>query len=142
MVDAFGSALRVQRYESVQELVNFVLALVGSVPILTLLDAARRGAITWLPATAKQIGTHGRDTWATFAGHERWLRGNQRSTDPSRPPLPPTIAVDSSTTPAWWASTQVVDATGTDVHPLPNALRRGCATYSTHSGTHKGPRKA
>ena len=105
-----GFALLAQRFESTQEEVNHLQAVLGSAPKETILRAVRMGWIDkWTTLTYQQISQHMRDTPATHAGHMRELRGGIKST---KPPQVAPVA------PSWWSPRDVVDD---DIRSLPPA---------------------
>jgi len=115
-----GEAHLAQRYESVQERVNFTSALLGNAPKETVMRAMRQNWVHFAPCTSEQYNTHARDDFATHAGHMRELRQAQRST---RQPLPappvPEPPTPPPAAPGWWTPTAASDHPNDHLTPLP-----------------------
>ena len=118
--DWVANANVVQRFESVQQRVNFTTALLGNAPKETVMRALRLNWVPWAPCTQAQYAAYAVDEFATHAGHMRELRHSQHST---KLPLPvPPVAVPAAadpTPPGWWTPTAADEHADDEIKTLP-----------------------
>ena len=124
-----AAANLVQRFEGVQERVNFSQALMLHIPIRTLLKAMKLGWIDdWLPCTAAQLQAYGTDTHTTHVGHMKEKRQNIDSTkitpiqdtDPtSASPSADRPSTSTPTPPAWWNARTAGEQSDDDIKSMP-----------------------